>query len=49
MRGKKKQVLATLEILSDDGTRKTIEKSKKQVSKGEYVECSMDDVEKVLK
>ena len=43
------QILATLEELADDEALKAIEKSKKQVAEGEYVECSMNDLEKVLK
>ena len=46
---KMEQILATLELLADDEALKTIEKSRKQVSKGDYVECSVNDVEKVLK
>jgi len=37
---KTEQILATLETLADKKALKTIEKSKKQVAKGEYVECS---------
>ena len=46
---KMEQILATLETLADKETLKAIEESKKQVSKGEYVECSINDLEKVLK
>lgn len=46
---KMEQILATLETLADEETLKTIEESKKQVTKGEYVECSINDLEKVLK
>ena len=46
---KVKQVLATLETLADEEALKTIEKSREEVAKGEYVECSIDDLEKVLK
>jgi hypothetical protein len=46
---KMEQILATLEELADDEALKAIEKSKKQVAEGEYVECSMNDLEKVLK
>jgi len=43
------RVLATLETLADEGALKTIERSREEVAKGEFVECSMDDLEKVLK
>jgi uncharacterized protein YlbG (UPF0298 family) len=43
------QVLATLETLADEEALKTIEKSRKDVAEGEYVECAIDDLEKVLK
>ena len=46
---KMEQILATLQTLADKETLKAIEKSKKQVAKGEYVECSINDLEKVLK
>ena len=46
---KMEQVLATLETLADEEALKAIEKSRKAVAEGEYVECSMDDLERVLK
>jgi hypothetical protein len=46
---KVEQVLATLETLADEGALKTIEKSREEVAKGEYVECSIGDLERVLK
>jgi hypothetical protein len=46
---KVEQVLATLETLADEEALKTIEKSREKVARGEYVECSTDDLEKVLK
>ena len=46
---KVEQTLATLETLADKETLKSIEESKKQVAKGEFVECSINDLEKVLK
>ena len=46
---KMEQILATLETLADKETLKAIKESKKQVAKGEYVECSINDLEKVLK
>lgn len=46
---KMEQILATLETFTDEEALKTIKKSKKQVAKGEYVECSINDLEKVLK
>lgn len=42
------QVLATLETLADEEALRAIEKSRKDVAEGEYVECSMDDLERVL-
>lgn len=46
---KMEQVLATLETLADKEALKAIEKSRKDVAEGEYVECSIDDLERVLK
>jgi hypothetical protein len=46
---KMEQILATLETLADKETLTAIEESKKKVAKGEYVECSINDLEKVLK
>jgi len=46
---KVEQVLATLETLADEEALKTIAKSREKVARGEYVECSIDDLEKVLK
>jgi len=46
---KMEQILATLETLADKETLKAIEESKKQVAKSEYVECSINDLEKILK
>ena len=46
---KMEQILAILEELADDVALKAIEKSKKQIAEGEYVECSINDLEKVLK
>ena len=46
---KVEQILATLETLADKETLKSIEESKKQVAKGEFVDCSINDLEKVLK
>jgi transcriptional regulator len=46
---KVEQVLATLETLADEEASQTIEKSREEVAKGEHVECSIDDLEKVLR
>jgi len=46
---KVEQILATLETLADEEALKTIERSREEVAKGEYVECSTSDLEKVLK
>ena len=43
------QVLATLETLADEEALKTIEKSREEITKGEYLECSIDELERVLK
>jgi hypothetical protein len=43
------QVLATLETLADKEALKTIAKSREEVNKGKFVECSVDDLERVLK
>jgi len=40
------QILATLETLADEEALKTIERSREEVAKGEYVECSVKDLEK---
>jgi hypothetical protein len=46
---KMEQILVTLETLVDKEALKAIEESKEAVAKGEYVECSVDDLERVLK
>jgi len=46
---KVEQILATLETLADEAALKTIERSREEVAKGQYVECSINDLEKVLK
>jgi len=46
---KVEQILATLETLADEEALKTIAKSREEVARGEYVECSIDDLESVLK
>jgi hypothetical protein len=46
---KVEQILATLETLADEEALRTIEKSREEVAKGEYAECSIDELEKVLK
>ena len=46
---KMEQVLVTLETLADEEALKSIEKSREEVARGEYVECSIDDLERVLK
>ena len=46
---KVEQILATLETLADEEALKTIEKSREEVARDKYVECSMDDLERVLK
>ena len=46
---KMEQVLATLETLADKEALKAIEESRAEVARGEHVECSVDDLERVLK
>lgn len=46
---KVEQILATLETLADEEALKTIEKSREEVARGKYVECSIDDLERVLR
>jgi hypothetical protein len=46
---KVEQILATLKMLADEETLKTIEKSREEVVKGEYVECSINNLETVLR
>jgi len=46
---KMEQVLATLETLADEEALKAIEESREEVARGEYVECSIDDLDRVLK
>jgi hypothetical protein len=43
------QIIATLETHADEETLKAIEESKRQIAKGEYMECSINDLEKILK
>ncbi len=43
------QILETLETLADKEALKAIEKSREQIAKGEFVECSADDLKKALK
>jgi hypothetical protein len=45
---KVEQVLATLETLADEEALKAIERSREEVAKGEYVECSVNDLGKVF-
>lgn len=46
---KMEQIVETIETLADKKTLKAIKKSRAQVAKGDYVECTTDDLEKVLK
>jgi len=46
---KVEQILTTLENLADEEAMKAIKRSREEVAKGDYVECSIDDLEKVLK
>jgi hypothetical protein len=40
---------ATLETRADKEASKTIEKSREEIAKGEYIECSIDELERVVK
>lgn len=42
------RVLATIEMLADDEALKAIRKSGEEIVEGEYVECLIEDLEKVL-
>jgi len=46
---KVEQVLAALETLADEEALKAVEESREEVARGEYVECSVGDLERVLK
>ena len=46
---KVEQILATLETLADLEALKAIRKSREGIVKGEYVECSIEVLKKVLK
>ncbi len=43
------QILATIEELADPEALKAIEKSRKQVAEGEYVECTVNELEQAVK
>lgn len=45
---KMEQLLATIELLADDEALKTIKKSKKQVSNGDCIECSVNELFKEI-
>lgn len=45
---KMESVMSTIEILADKETMKSIEESKEDIKHGRFVECSLDDLEKVL-
>jgi len=42
------QIMATLETMADKETMKAIKKSKQEIKKGEFVECEIHEVNKVL-
>ena len=46
---KVEQISATLETLADLEALKAIRKSREGIVKGEYVECSIEELKKVLK
>jgi len=43
------QILATLETIEDKRALKAILRSKEEIAKGEYVECSINNLREVLK
>lgn len=43
------RVMATLETLEEPGVLEALEESRRMLACGEYVECSIDEVDKVLK
>ena len=43
------QILATLETLADEDTLEIIKRSREEIAKGRYVECSIEDLERVLR
>jgi len=45
---KKEAAMSTLEILADEDTMKSIEKSRKDIKQGHFVDGSVHDLEKVL-
>ena len=45
---KVEQILATLETLADEEALKAIEESREEVVKGEYVDCSVNELKKVF-
>ena len=45
---KMESAMSTLEILADEDTMKSIEKSRKDIKNGHFVDGSVHDLEKVL-
>lgn len=42
------QILATLETLADEEALKAIKESREEVAKGDYVDCTVNELEKVF-
>ncbi|HKZ93494.1 MAG TPA: hypothetical protein VJ249_02780 [Candidatus Bathyarchaeia archaeon] len=42
------QIIATLETMADKETMKAVKKSKEEIQKGEFIECKIDELNKVL-
>jgi len=42
------QILATLETLADEEALKAIEESREEVARGDYVDCTVNELEKVF-
>ncbi|MCG7849748.1 MAG: hypothetical protein MIO93_11310 [ANME-2 cluster archaeon] len=42
------QIMSTIEIMLDKETMESIQKSKQQIENGEFVECTLEEVDKIL-
>jgi DNA-binding transcriptional ArsR family regulator len=43
------QILAILETLADEDALEIIKRSREEIAKGRYVECSIEDLERILR
>ena len=46
---KMEQAISSMEIMMDAETTKNIEKSKKDFKKGNFIECTVDEIDSILK